>query len=488
MARSVEIVFGPPGTGKTEYLLSIVQKALENDVAPERIGFVSFSRRAVKEMATRAAERFGSVEAEHLTHFRTIHSTAYHMLGLTRDDVLQEDHLSELGKLIGERFSSSQDDPQLWWEGSAADKALALHNVARARSTSLEAEWRTASLPDLPWFRVRNLVQHYEDYKARHALRDFHDMVTQAEGQLDVDLLLVDEAQDTSRAQWKFLQRVTPPDTKVHLAGDDDQAVYGWSGADETFLLEVRGDRKVLPNSHRLPVQVKYVADRVASRITRRVAKQFTSRPDEGEVTWINDLGHVDLRQNGTWLLLARSNYQLRALRGLARRQGVVYSLPDGKWSWSLPAVRSALAYERLRRGHSVTRIEARAISEMLLGAPELPRADHVTWDWLGERSRELTWMDALTLMPDRDREYVRALRRGGESLTGPGRVRIGTVHSVKGAEADNVLLLTDVSERVAEGARVNPDAELRVQYVGVTRAKNRLVLVQPTTRNFWSI
>jgi superfamily I DNA/RNA helicase len=96
--------------------------------------------------------------------------------------------------------------------------------------------------------------------------------------------------------------------------------------------------------------------------------------------------------------------------------------------------------------------------------------------------------MEALHAMPIRDRAYVRALRRGGEPLHGEGRVQIGTVHSAKGAEADHVVLLTDVSERVMTGFRQDPDAERRVQYVAVTRARQTLTLVQPQTQTFWAL
>jgi DNA helicase-2/ATP-dependent DNA helicase PcrA len=91
-----------------------------------------------------------------------------------------------------------------------------------------------------------------------------------------------------------------------------------------------------------------------------------------------------------------------------------------------------------------------------------------------------------LPVMPLRDREYVRALRRNGESLSEEGRVVISTIHGIKGEEADNVLMLTDVSDKVNRASQVDPDAELRVQYVGVTRARESLVLVQPKSQYFW--
>jgi superfamily I DNA/RNA helicase len=175
-------------------------------------------------------------------------------------------------------------------------------------------------------------------------------------------------------------------------------------------------------------------------------------------------------------------------LRELARQQGVVYTLTSGEWSWSLPYVRAAVVYEKLRKGQRVLRNEAKVMSPYLTSPLPDRLPNELAWgDLFGDDLLESTWMTALPNMAVGDREYVRALRRSGESLSKPGRVRIGTVHSVKGAEADNVALLTDVSLRVQHGARVDPDSELRVQYVGVTRAKHTLHLVQPTTPTHWT-
>ena len=58
------------------------------------------------------------------------------------------------------------------------------------------------------------------------------------------------------------------------------------------------------------------------------------------------------------------------------------------------------------------------------------------------------------------------------------------TIHGVKGAQADNVLLLLDYSRRTANGFNLNPDHEHRVFYVGVTRAYHSLHIIRPQTYN----
>lgn len=493
MADRLRIVLGPPGTGKTTTLLDRVAADLAAGVPSQRIGFVSFSRRAVGE----ARDRLGGTPEE-FPHFRTIHSTAYHALGLASHEVLQAKHLEEFGEYAGLRFSSvadrrgGADGTEPVTRGGLGDKAMAVVEGARARGTSVSQEWRRALLPDLPLAEAERTADLYARFKQARGLVDFGDMLSLgASGtfELPVDVLYVDEAQDTSAAQWAFLRAVSRRVPRVTLAGDDDQAVYGWSGADADALRRFAGVREVLPQSHRLPARVKQLADQVAARIRVRVPKTWHGEDKPGTVEWCGEPTALDLNDGGTWLLLARSHYQLGRWRELARRAGVVYSLADGAWSWNLPCVRAAVTYERLRRGHPVSRDEWSLVKPYLIRPVPLPAGDApFTWDAVADHlpPRDLAWLDALPLMPLGDREYVRVLRRHGESLVKPGRVRIGTVHNVKGAEAHTVAVTTDISGQVAHGARVDPDSERRVQYVAVTRTKRRLVLMSPETRRFW--
>ena len=90
-------------------------------------------------------------------------------------------------------------------------------------------------------------------------------------------------------------------------------------------------------------------------------------------------------------------------------------------------------------------------------------------------------WDDALGLVNERDRRYIATCLKKGENLTGRPRIRISTIHRAKGAQADNVCLVTDISKRSrSKWTSAEQDDEARVFYVGLTRAKQTLHLVHP--------
>ena len=95
---------------------------------------------------------------------------------------------------------------------------------------------------------------------------------------------------------------------------------------------------------------------------------------------------------------------------------------------------------------------------------------------------RKGVWHVALDRIQPREREfYIAALRRG-ETLTGTPRIKISTIHGVKGGESDHVACITDMAGQTYDNSMVHPDDEHRVWYVAVTRARESVNLVSPRT------
>jgi DNA helicase-2/ATP-dependent DNA helicase PcrA len=488
MTRKVTILFGAPGTGKTTRLLTTVEKALKAGVPPTRIAYLAFTRKAAYEAIARAKEQF-NFGTDDLPWFRTLHSTAFKLLELKKNEIMSANHYRRFGDECGYLFDGAYDENTERVPidvNGVGDRCLTIYSRAKARGISIEQEWRDENGRDLTLATVNKFVKDLQSYKEKQTLYDFTDIIDVCQETLDVDLFILDEAQDNTTQQWSFARRLARDAKEVYLAGDDDQSIYSWAGATYLPLLSLNGIREVLPKSYRLPIKIKSLADGISHRIKRREEKVFSSKDIMGNVHWINEPDSVSLK-SGTWMLLGRNRSQLNELAQIARNQGVVY-FHQGKWSNADPSVKAVVQYERLRRNEILNATEARAVQRFVPGL-QLP-PDHFTWErfeWPVGYENRPDWMTGLVLS-SYDKEYIRGLRRRGESLTKPGRVLVSTVHGVKGGEADNVLLLTDISRRVAESAWTNPDDEERVLYVGVTRAKESLYLAMPKTRHYWSV
>ena len=96
----MNIIIGPPGTGKTSTLLSLVEKKITEGVSPEKIGYFAFTNRAANEAKERAYERFDYASND-LPWFRTLHSLSFQSLGLSRSQVFNDDQRKDFGHLMG---------------------------------------------------------------------------------------------------------------------------------------------------------------------------------------------------------------------------------------------------------------------------------------------------------------------------------------------------------------------------------------------------
>ena len=326
-------------------------------------------------------------------------------------------------------------------------------------------------------------------YKRDLGLVDFADMLSlfiERGGPLGVEVAFIDEAQDLTTEQWRAAALAVAGADRVYIAGDDDQAVYQWAGADVRRFLDLGAPTRVLPVSHRLPPAIFDLARRVAERIAPRYPKSWGPAPGAGSVARVVEPELVDLRAPGSWLLLARHRHQLARLARCARAAGVPYSV-NGAPAVSAVDVRVIRAYAALRAGKAVGWDAAELVISAMLVDPYVPpdAAGVVDRPWtatdLGLDCRAI-WHDALVGLDLDDREFYLACRRRGEALDGPPRARVATIHGAKGAEADRVLVVADLTPRAMRGLELNPAAEHRVAYVAATRAKQALTLIEPQT------
>ena len=488
-------VFGPPGTGKTTYLLNTVERELERGIFSSQIGYFAFTRKASTEAKERALIKFPHLEEKtDFPWFRTLHSLAYRSLGIGTKDMMAPENYREFAKLAKLDMSVEETGEE---EGfvRADNPILNEINLARIRGVDLRTHYNRSSLK-IEWFHFEFVERTYRQYKNTRNLLDFTDLLEKVLLEPDrlpsLETVIIDEAQDLSRLQWDIVKELVARSTTSYIAGDDDQAIYRWAGADVDTFLELPGETVVLDKSYRVPPRIHTLADSVSNRIRRRQSKFWSPKEgEEGNIFVYDRFDQVNIRDGDDWLVIAATNYFLTPMHAWLLSEGIMFER-NGNRSVSEAVMTAVLGWESLRKGKEVpfnvvSQVYKHLGSEYISrGHKTLKTADpeeSFTLDKLKNHHGLLTdviWHEALTKIAEDKRDYIVALLRRGVKLTGKPPVRLSTIHAVKGGEAEKVLLRLDLSSRFMNEYDNNPDDMHRLLYVGITRAKKELHLIRP--------
>jgi len=494
------IVVGPPGTGKTTFLLNEVEKFLEKGTSPGRIAYLAFTRKAAREALERATTKF-ILDSQDLPYFRTIHSLCYRQLNLKKSDVLSQSDLKEFGEIIGERitgsWSSLEGTPVVL---TKADKMLFLENISRNKRVPYKQEWNNG-FSDFNWVHFDWFCRSYEKYKNSRFLNDYTDMLErflESTNIPDLDVLFIDEAQDLSALQWKCVKKLAENATEIFIAGDDDQAIYNWAGADVQQFIDLRGKEIQLKQSYRVPKKIHELANKIITRTKNRREKKWQPREKEGTVNFHTSYEHIDM-SSGEWLVLARNNYSLNAIEDFLKITGVFYQRNE-RYSVRKSLLDAIYAWETLRKDNKVSLKQVKKVYACMSagkgiqrGKKNLKTADEDLLYDLDTLEKEhgllvnTIWHEAFDRIGIQEREYLISCLRKEEKITKP-RVKLSTIHGAKGGEADNVLVLTDIANSSWVEMGKNPEGENRIFYVAVTRTKENLHVIQPMTNKYFQI
>ena len=492
--KNVTKIFGPPGTGKTTTLLDLLEQTMDAGTSPDRIAYMTFTVKARSEAVERAMKRF-SLKEDQLPYFRTLHSIAYRELGISGPMMIRYAELKEFSELIGMEMTgpSRQTESGLTMTNGnlRGDRFMTFDHLRRHRGQSLEEAYRGWREQE-SIFITRHFVTTYERWKQAEGLMDFTDLLTRIEDPLPVDVVFVDEAQDLSSLQWRTLETLASKAKRVYVAGDDDQAIFAWAGANPEELLTVQGKTQVLGQSYRVPQSIHELAGKMVQRIKRRQPKTWKPRRAKGETKLLMDQDYADYSRDGSYLVLYRNHYLGQDVEAKLRQEGVPFGHQQkptvgGNWSNAI------IWWEAMRRQEHVPPSQLQEIYQaMTLGRgishdsrSKLARSEHENINLaLAKRDlglqTEAPWFDALDKVPREDVAYIRNVLKhhGDDALNGVPKVQLSTIHAAKGGEADHVILLTDISRVISNEIQRQPDHERRVFYVGLTRARETLQLV----------
>lgn len=532
-------IIGGAGTGKTTALMDTMERVLESGIDdPLSVGFVSFTKAARREASERAAARFGG-KAEQLEDegwFRTLHSVCYRLLGVKQGALILDNKADEkwLAEALGEQASCAVYDgiaDVAFNSSTDAGKALGIWDYARNRlipyREAHERAWRvsdsTPAIEDCLAF-----VEKYEQAKRLDDRCDFVDMLGRFAGyRFDVDghsrrtpegvapsvpVWFFDEQQDTSPLLDAVCRRLMEPAQWVYVVGDPFQSIYGWAGAMGTLFMgwEVAKE-KTLPKSYRCPAPIHYLGEDILRECSDYFDRGIQPADHDGEVETVRFHGGVldEVDPRESWLLLARTNYHAARLSRRLKESGVPWLPTKGNGGWNAPARHEATeSLYGLERGLAVRGSRWKRVIEHL-PAKLLERGAKTRWADMkqAEADEQFDRPKLLDELPGATPEFVQVVRSGqwrehidhadewcsaverfGEEAVKNPKVRVGTIHSVKGAEADNVLWLTTLTNQVRKGREDQEvdDEERRLAYVAVTRARHRLVVaVEPNAYRF---
>jgi DNA helicase II / ATP-dependent DNA helicase PcrA len=490
--NNVNKIFGPPGAGKTTYLLNVVDAELENHVPSIKIGYFSFTRKAANEARDRAIKKFPSLNAKtDFPYFRTLHSLAFHSLAVRSDDMMQAEHFKEFAAQAGIELNLSRDEELDFVKTD--NPILNEINLARIKGLDLRQHYNQSGL-DIEWHHFEFVERSYRHYKNKRGLLDFTDLleliVAEPDRLPELEVLIVDEAQDLSRLQWRMVEELSKKAKRTFIAGDDDQAVFTWAGADVNSFLSFNGKITVLDQSYRVPATVHRLADSIVQRIRQRQEKEWKPRDFDGEVRTYHRFEDVPVGQ-GQWLILASTNYLLNPVHEWLKSMGIIFER-NGVSSITDAVYNAVLNWERLRKGMAISYESVKTVYRYLdteaverghktfkHGDPTLLYSMPELQSKYGLKT-DLIWHQALTKIGEDKRDYLISVLKRGNNLSDTRRVRLSTIHGAKGGEADHVLLLMDLSPKFAKEYAHNADNIHRLFYVGVTRAKKSLHLVMP--------
>ena len=462
-------------THNTRRLIEEVSKELETR-RPEELAFVTFTRKGAEEGLRRVCSKL-MFEPEDLPYFRTLHSLTFHALNLKGTQMFGRLDQRKFNKEFGYNVNRCEVDT-----GKVAPTrdSLYLDFYDMERSGALTSKQLAEA--DIEKAYYNQIVRNYEAYKAREEKVDFFDCLIKyvENGEaLPVKVAMIDEAQDITALQWKVIDKAFRKAEKIIIAGDDKQSIYAYSGARPDFLIQLSKQFPVehLSKSYRIPYSVYKLSVAITNFIGEKTEQKAEPRMENGEgmIMQLNGLERIlnfldescikDDPDKTAWYILARNNCFLEEPKKVLEEALIPYWTAEGFFMG----------------GEIMKRLKDYENFKMEGYRDPKKKEDFQRKFGIEDFTQPFTETNLFT----EGRKWVYAsyiekygLKKLEEMCKWNPQVLVSTIHHVKGGECQNCAIMLDTTRKTKGNVFENIDEELRILYVGVTRAKENLFLI----------
>lgn len=525
----VGVILGPPGTGKTTTLMNRISALLESGVPSYEIGFYSFTKAACKEARDRAASRFDldpNPDGPDLGNFRTIHSQAFRFVGKDHGDVMKDKHWSHFAQWANCDFSRTDEQgesllaPALTTDG---DKLRSIWDLSRLCRCSIEESMRRIRF-GLEFICPADVITYAKklgEYKQQERLLDFTDMLEIAlkvPKRLGTSHVFFDEAQDNCRLQWELIEHWALRSSRVQsviIAGDDDQAIFEFAGAEPDHLIRLAGlhDTETLKRSHRVPRLPWVAAVSIIKQNRNRIDKPYDPKEDDGEVCITSDFASSlsEANEENHVMALVRNKMFADAIHNACLSAGLLFTAECGNHAplQSAKTREAFLAISWLKAGRQ---IPPEWFASLIDSVPKKDGDIVIRPHGIlakSERNQEPVTADSVARifgcheimrrigsekpfelfqhLGRLERSYLAKVHARDPLLEKPCAITLSSIHKSKGREADSVIIASDMaSASFRELSIGNREGENRLAYVAATRTRRKLTIVRPSTPRYY--
>ena len=376
------LILAGAGSGKTRVLTTRIGYLMEDkNVKAENILAITFTNKAANEMRERVEETLEGTDTKEMW-ITTFHSCCVRILrksinkiGYNRSFVIYDspDQITLIKDCMRELDISDK----------AFDPKYVLSCISNAKDKLYSPKkYMQLNEGDISKTKIGEIYALYQDRLKRNSALDFDDLIMKTVELFNEcpDILdfyrnkfryiMVDEYQDTSKAQYELIKLLAKQHQNICVVGDDDQSIYGWRGADIRNILEFERDYdnvKIvkLEQNYRSTQVILDAANHVIANNTERKRKKLWSDKKEGKLikiqlaeneieegdfisNTINYMRRYEDREYKDFAVLYRANAQARSVEDALNRAGIPYNIYGGIKFYERKEIKDIIAYLRV--------------------------------------------------------------------------------------------------------------------------------------------